>query len=226
MPHKCSKCDKVFTRKYNRDKHFKNRHLKKTSFLKIQYICPFCQEKEIYKHFSKKETLVRHVDEEHLDSLKYKLKKSAFGGKISIFSRQIITLQSLENFISDKNNFEEIFDVILHQLSKYNVVKVALIVAADYRIPSLEQTSTAANLSEENEDDSNSLLAEERDSFSLRTKRQSFNVHESPTVARRKVKTLLKSLLDREQDLLMRGSGWQFESLHSCSIEISSHELI
>ena len=225
MPHKCSKCDKVFTRKYNRDKHFKNRHLKKTSLLKIEYICPFCQEKEIYKHFSKKETLVRHVDEEHLDSLKYKLKKSAFGGKISIFSRQIITLQSLENFISDKNNFKEIFDVILHQLSKYNVVKVALIVAADYRIPSLEQTSSAANLSEENEN-SDQLPAEERDSFSLRTKRQSFNIYESPTDARKKVKTLLKSLLDREQDLLMRGSGWQFESLHSCDIEIVSHNII
>ena len=69
-------------------------------------------------------------------------------------------------------------------------------------------------------------MAEERDRFSLRTKRQIFNVNESLAAAKKKVRNLLKSLLDREQDLLMRGSGWQFESLHSCDIEIVSHNII
>ena len=226
MSHTCSKCDKVFTRKYNRDKHFRNRHLRKSLFLKKELICPFCQEKEIYKHFSNKETLVHHVDQEHLDLLIYKLQKSAFNGKITIFSKKIIALQSLEKFISDRKNLNEIFKVILHQLSKFDVVKVALIVTADYRIPSVEQDSTTANLSEENENDSEPLLAEERDSFSLRTKRQIFNVNESPIIAKKKIKNLFKSLLDREQDLLMRGSGWQFESLYSCDIEIVSNNTI
>ena len=88
---------------------------------------------------------MKHIDQEHLDLLIYKLKKSAFNGKISVFSKPIITLQLLETFISDKKNLEEILQVILHQLSKFEVVKVALIVSAEYRIPSnTEDSSTTA----------------------------------------------------------------------------------
>lgn len=36
-----------------------------------------------------------------------------------------------------------------------------------------------------------------------------------------KVRQLLKNALNREEDLLMRGSGWQFESLNLCDIQIT-----
>ena len=226
MTHKCFDCDRVFTRKYNRDKHFKNQHTKKFLFQKRNFACPFCQEKGIIKNFENKKVFVQHVDQEHLDSLFYKLKRSAFNGKISVFSKQLITLQPLEQFISDQKNLKEITQVILHQLSKFELVKVALIITADYRIPSVEQDSQAAKSDNESSDNSGPALAEERDNFTLRTKRQIFNVNESITTARKKVKILLRSLLEREQDLLMRGSGWQFESLHSCDIEVVSQNII
>ena len=143
MTHKCSKCGKIFTRKFNRDKHYENRHQKNVSFLKKGYTCPFCHQKGIYRHFKDKKVYVMHIDQTHLDSLIYKLKKSAFNGKISVFSKPLITLQLLENFVSDKKNLKEILKVILHQLSKLEVVKVALIVTAEYRIPSNTEDSSA-----------------------------------------------------------------------------------
>ena len=102
MNFKCSKCEKNFTRKYNRDKHFLNKHVKKVSFFKKGHTCPFCQQKEINKYFVNKTEYVKHIDQAHSDSLIYKLKKSAFNGKISVFSKPLITVQLLENFISDK----------------------------------------------------------------------------------------------------------------------------
>ena len=143
MTHKCSKCGKVFSRKYNRDKHFRNSHERNVLVFKKGYTCPFCQQKGIYKHFKEKKLIVQHIDQEHLDSLIYKLKKSAFNGKISVFSKPLITFQLLENFISDKKNSKEILQVILHQLSKFDVVKVSLIVTAEYRIPSNTEDSSA-----------------------------------------------------------------------------------
>ena len=84
---------KSLTRKFNRDKHFDRKHVKKTSFLpEKKFICPFCPQEES-NDFKRKNLLVNHVDQVHLDSLVYKLKKSAFGGKISIFTKQLITLQ-------------------------------------------------------------------------------------------------------------------------------------
>ena len=96
--------------------------------------------------------------------------------------------------------------------------------AADYRIPSAEQDPSATK--SDNENDNGPLLAEERDNFTLRTKREIFNVNDSEKNTRKKIRYLLQSLLDREQDLLMRGSGWQFESLHTCDVEIVSHNSI
>ena len=212
MAHKCPECGKVFTRKYNRDRHYDVRHNKETYNVKNNFVCPFCLQNKVHKHFDKKEYLVRHVDNKHLDLLIYKLKRSAFDGKISIFSKKLISLQPLEQFISDQKNLKEILQVILHQLSKYEIIKVALIVTADYRIPSIKKISS----------DPDFLLAEERDSFSLRTNREIFNVNESKKSSIKKIRHLFKSLLEREEDLLTRGSGWQFEAIYSCDIEIVS----
>ena len=225
MAYECSKCKKVFTRKYTRDRHFKKHAEKQDSSKKESFTCAFCKEKNIDKQFDDKKLLVQHVDENHLDSLSYKMIKSAFNGKAARFSKKLVTLLPLEVFVSDHRNLEEILQVILLQLSKFQVIKAALIVTADYRIPSVVQSTSAAE-SNENEDDEELLLAEERDNFSLRTKREIFSVNETNKSATKKVRNLLKLLLEREQDLLMRGSGWQFESLLSCDIEIVSHNSI
>ena len=223
MTHICKECGKTFTRKYNRDKHYQKKHIENFLFVKKRFNCPFCAKNNIDKHFPKKELLVQHVNQEHLNSLKYDKIKSAFDGKITLFRKKLVTLQTLENFVSDKKNFEEILKVILFKLSEFDIVKVALILAADYRIPSIEHTSSEVETNNESNDTSDSLLAEERDRFTLRTKREIFNVHESEKSTRKKVRHLLRSLFEREQDLLMRGSGWQFETLHLCDIEIVSH---
>ena len=175
MPYICSKCGKQFTRKYYKDKHYQKKHIHNSLFLKKKFDCPFCAQKD----FQEKKLLVLHVDEKHLNSLKYKLIKSAFNGKISLFRKKLVTLQTLEKFISDKKNFEEIFQVIKHQLSKFNIVEVALILTADYRVPSIENDFSVTENNSENNDNSDSLLAEERDSFTLRTKREIFNVNKT-----------------------------------------------
>ena len=143
MSHTCSKCGKKFSRKYNRDKHFKNKHEENILIIKKKYVCPFCQQQQIQTHFEDKKLFVQHIDQKHSKFLIYKLKKSAFNGKISVFTKPLITLQLLENFISDKKNIKEILQVILHQLSKFEIIKVALIVTAEYRIPSYTEDSTA-----------------------------------------------------------------------------------
>ena len=139
MKHKCSICNKGFTRKYNRDKHLKEHHSDKEPVHKNKFSCLFCQQKGINKHYEEKRLLVKHVDRKHLNSLNYEFKRSAFNGKICLFSKKLITLQPLENFISDQQNLNEIFQVIAHQLTKFSVLKASLIVTADYRIPSIKQ---------------------------------------------------------------------------------------
>lgn len=38
MPHKCFECNKVFTRKCNRDKHYKKNHANDWTTMKLQYM--------------------------------------------------------------------------------------------------------------------------------------------------------------------------------------------
>ena len=55
MTYKCSECQKNFTRKFNRDKHFKNKHLTKEDVVyKKKFTCPFCQQNNIDKHLKKR----------------------------------------------------------------------------------------------------------------------------------------------------------------------------
>ena len=208
MTHKCSECGKVFTRRNNRDKNLKKQHLEEKPKYESNYECPSCE-----AEFKDRDSLVRHFDSFHLPSFKYKLRSEVFNGRYNFYSRNLVTLQPLESFVRDQKNIREILKTIFHQLMKFQVVKVSIIVNADYRIPSLTQ---------EGQNDDKQLLAEERDNFSLRTKREIFNTYESRKSARKRLRNLLESLVEREQDLLMRGSGWQFEALTSCDIEIDS----
>ena len=117
----------------------------------------------------------------------------------------------------------DIVEVIKLELAKTESIKVSLIVKADYRIPSMAQADdneVNGVVNEEQSTGEQTPLAEERDSFTLRTSAEHFHVNQTLNQVRSQVKTLLRSLYKREEDLLTRGSGWQFELLHSCSIEI------
>ena len=220
MVHKCSKCGKEFTRKYTRDLHYKRRHTQTFLPLKKDYACPFCQLNEVSTYFDNKKDLVEHVDGQHKNNLVFKEVKSAINRAITIFTKQIVSLQPLEQFVSDKKNVYDIVEVIKLELAKTESIKVSLIVKADYRIPSMVQADENARDADDVANKEQVPLAEERDSFTLRTSAEHFHVNQTLNQVRSQVKTLLRSLYKREEDLLTRGSGWQFELLHSCSIEI------
>ena len=217
MVYECSKCNKQFSRKYTRDLHFKRRHTQNFLPSKKDYTCPFCQLSNKATYFANKKDLVEHVDEQHKNNLVFKETKSALNRAITIFTKQIVSLQPLEQFVSDKKNVYDIVEVIKLELAKTESIKVSLIVKADYRIPS---TTQAENKESDVANEEQTPLAEERDSFTLRTSAEHFHVNQTLNQVRSQVKTLLRSLYKREEDLLTRGSGWQFELLHSCSIEI------
>ena len=223
MVHQCSKCGKQFSRKYTRDLHYKRQHTSQNFLpLKKDYICPLCQLSDVSTYFDNKKDLVEHVDDTHKNSLVFKEVKSALNGMLTIFTKQIVSLQPLEVFLSDKKTVHDIVEVIKLELAKTESIKVSLIVKADYRISSMVQAKEKeANVANEEQfTEEQTPLAEERDSFTLRTSAEHFHVNQTLNQVRSQVKTLLRSLYKREEDLLTRGSGWQFELLHSCSIEI------
>ena len=222
MVHQCQRCGKEFTRKYTRDLHFKRRHTQSFLPVKREYTCSFCKLNNIPTYFDNKKNLVEHVDEQHKNNLVFKEVKTSLNRAITIFTKQIVSLQPLEQFVSDKKNVYDIVEVIKLELAKTESIKVSLIVKADYRIPSMTQADDkeADVANEEQSAEEQIPLAEERDSFTLRTSAEHFHVNQTLNQVRSQVKTLLRSLYKREEDLLTRGSGWQFELLHSCSIEI------
>ena len=221
MVYQCLKCKKDFSRKYTRDLHFKRRHVQTFLPSKKDYTCPFCQLNNVATYFDNKKDFVEHVDEQHKSNLVFQEIKSALKRAITIFTKQIVSLQPLEQFVSDKKNVYDIVEVIKLELAKTESIKVSLIVKADYRIPSMTQTDDKkVDIAIEQSAEDQSSLAEERDSFTLRTSAEHFHVNQTLNQVRSQVKTLLRSLYKREEDLLTRGSGWQFELLHSCSIEI------
>ena len=97
MVHQCSKCGKQFSRKYTRDLHFK-RHAQNFLPLKKDYICPLCQLSDVSTYFDNKKDLVEHVDDTHKNSLVFKEVKNVLNGMLSIFTKQIVSLQPLEVF--------------------------------------------------------------------------------------------------------------------------------
>ena len=120
----------------------------------------------------------------------------------------------MEQFVSDKKNVYDIVEVIKLELAKTESIKVSLIVKADYRIPSMVQADDKeadkeANVAnEEQSSKEQTPLAEEQDSFTLRSSAEHFHVNQTLNQVRSQVKTFLRSLYKREEDLLTRGSGW------------------
>ena len=219
--HICPECNKSFKRKFSRDIHVRLRHQETSAFIPLRQInqCPFCdQGKQV---FEKRSNLISHIDNAHLESLKYTLHKSALNGKIKFFRKRFFTEQSLPDFVSDKANHLDIVNVLKHELSKTPFIKAALILTAAYQIPDLSSPIDSNN-KESNLDHKYQILAKDRDAFALRSKSIGYTVYESLRLLKARVKFQLQSLVAREEDLLMRGSGWTFESLTCCDIQITN----
>ena len=245
----CRECQKSFARKSSRDKHESFRHRETSSKfrnrtpLNQSLQCPFC--KNELSSFKSRNDLVSHIDSSHLEDLNYSLFKSALNGKIKIFRKHIFSTETLHAFVVNRANRQEIVDVIRHELSKTFTVKVALILSAAYQIPDLnsatkdkdteteavDNTSTQPQTVVSNIDDSteksldqssHQLMPSDRDVFALRTGYIQFTSFDSSRSLKGKVQKLLNNLITREEDLLMRGSGWRFESLSFSDIQITN----
>ena len=66
------------------------------------------------------------------------------------------------------------------------------------------------------------ILSNDRDVFALRTSYIQFTSFDFSRSLKGKVQKILHNLVSREEDLLMRGSGWRIESLSFSDIEITS----
>ena len=232
----CPECQKSFDRKSSRDKHHLFRHRETTksrarSPLNQSFQCPFC-ENEVSSFKSRKD-LVSHIDASHLENLNYSLYKSALNGKIKFYRKHIFSKETLQGFVANKKNRQEIVDVICHELSKTFTVKVALILTAAYQIPDLNSAAekkviepNTTNIDDTTDKPSDQLspqiLSNDRDVFALRTSYIQFTSFDSSHSLKGKVQKLLHNLVNREEDLLMRGSGWRFESLSFSDIQITS----
>ena len=246
----CRECQKSFARKSSRDKHELFRHRETSSKFRNRTLlnqslqCPFC--KNELSSFKSRNDLVSHIDSSHLEDLNYSLFKSALNGKIKIFRKHIFSTEMLHAFVANRTNRQEIVDVIRHELSKTFTVKVALILSAAYQIPDLnsatkekdteteaavDNTSTQPQTVVSNIDDSteksldqssHELMPSDRDVFALRTGYIQFTSFDSSRSLKGKVQKLLNNLITREEDLLMRGSGWRFESLSFSDIQITN----
>ena len=69
---------------------------------------------------------------------------------------------------------------------------------------------------------SHQILSDDGDVFALRTSYIQFTSFDFSLSLKGNVQKLLHNLVSPEEDLLMRGSGWRFESLSFCNIQITS----
>ena len=242
----CCECQKSFARKSSRDKHQRFCHRETSTKFRTRTLlnqslqCPFC--KNELSSFKSRNDFVSHIDSSHLEYLNYSLFKSALNGKIKIFRKHIFSTETLHSFVVNRTNRQEIVDVIRHELSKTFTVKV---LSAAYQIPDLnsatkdKDTETeaaidntltqpqtiASNIDDSTEksldQSSHQLMSSDRDVFALRTSCIQFTSFDSSRSLKGKVQKLLHNLVTREEDLLMRGSGWRFESLSFSDVQIT-----
>ena len=141
-----------------------------------------------------------------------------------MYRKHIFSKETLHGFVANKENRQEIVDVICQELSKIFTVKVALILSAAYQIPDLDSAAERKDIGSDtiNIDDtykkssdrsSPQILSNNRDVFALRTSYIQFTSFDSSRSLKGKVQKLLHNLVSQEEDLLMRGSGWRWRSI-------------
>ena len=199
MSNICDFCGAAFTRKANLKLHIQRRHERESAGAQSRsaFDCPFCS-----SIFDTREEIGDHVRADHDELLTFQ-KISAINNKIVIFRRNLIMeKQSLADFCHSKRALSEIFNLIKFELTKRSAFRISVVITANYELPELSENGRSAD----------------NDTFSLRTKGEVINEFESDRKIKRKIKTLLQGAIDREEDLLTRGSGWCFENLQSCDV--------
>ena len=137
------------------------------------------------------------------DELSTFQKISSINNKINIFRKNLISeKKSLADFCYSKQTLSDIFNLIKFELAKRSAFRISVVITANYELPELSEDGTSAD----------------NDTFSLRTKGEMINEFQSDRKIKRKIKTLLQGAVNREEDLLTRGSGWCFENLQSCDV--------
>ena len=94
--------------------------------------------------------------------------------------------------------------------------------AAEKKVIEPDTTNIDDTTDKPSDQSSPQILSNDRDLFALRTSYILFTSFDSSRSLKGKVQKLLHNLVNREEDLLMRGSGWRFESLSFSDIQITS----
>ena len=197
MSNTCDLCGAAFTRKSNLKHHIRRRHEPVQTRSQSTFDCPFCT-----STFDTKEVISEHVKVNHHELLTFQ-KISAINNKIVIFRKNLISeKKSLTDFCYSKRTLSEIYNLIKFELVKRSAFRISVVITANYELPELSEEGRSVD----------------NDTFSLRTKGEVINEFESDRKIKRKIKTLLQGAVDREEDLLTRGSGWCFENLQSCDV--------
>ena len=203
MTHKCETCQISFSRKSRLVNHqkFKHGNHSKQGGRDLKK-CPFCESK-----YEDKKELLLHVDLNHEESKVFSKRQGAVSNKVCIFQQELSHLNSsLQDFCNSKQTVENVFNLLKSQFTHRVVCRISITITADYEI---------LGLSEENQGKSIDI-----DSFTLRSKGVVVNRYQSDRQIRKRIKSLLNGSVEREDDLLTRGSGWRFARLQSCSVLI------
>ena len=204
MTHKCETCHISFSRKSRLANHLKLKHGNQANHNGRDELrkCPFCEIK-----YRDKNELSLHVDSNHAESRVFSKRQGAIGDKVCIFQQELTHLKSsLQDFCNSKQTIENVFNLVKSQFTHRVVCRISITITADYEIQGLDEERQGKSI--------------DIDSFTLRSKGVAVNKYQSDKQLRDRIKSLLAGSVEREDDLLTRGSGWRFAQLQSCSVLI------
>lgn len=152
------------------------------------------------------EELRRHVAEDH--STQYERRESALNGAVSCRRKRFAEHRSLSDLAAGRE-FQELRDAVFALLTEHPRLRIALVANVIYELESV--------LQEEEEDPAAAL-----EIFPLRSRYLDFHSL-TPDRTTANLRELLAQIEQRDEDLLMSGSGWRFVGLRS--VDILSIEL-
>ena len=202
---KCKICKANFTRKTTLKNHFKRKHEEKRKNQSSKPDCPFCGLK-----LKSTKILRKHIKTVHKDVLVFKKKICVLNNKLCIFRKELrAESKTLADFCISKKFIKEILTLLKSETSTRIVFKFSIVICANYQL---------SNFKEDQEE--NQERNDDEDSFNFRSKSLVVNHFESDNDIKRKIRKLLQGIINREEDLLTRGSGWRFLNLQCCDVII------
>ena len=196
---KCQHCEIKFSRKGYLKKHLEKKH-PNTSIVSSSVSCPFCEEK------IDENDLNQHIGSSHRHINSDFEKISSISDNVCIFRKYLSQeTKTIEAFCSSNSTVKSIFNLLKEQLINRTAFRVSIAITAKYEIPDLE-----------NEEEAQKSV--DSDSFTLRSRGQIINQLQNDRAIRNRIKLMLAGAADRNEDLLLRGSGWRFVNLSVCDV--------